>query len=300
MAEPLNPRVRDQVLQGKIVCPRSGKPLALDEARRRLVTGDGAEAYPITEVGVPVLLAAPGEQMAEFESSRNMESEYTAEAMEDRRGMAGKLRAILFDDYRSPACNAAFARVFDGGNAGRLLLAVGGGPLRAHPDFTNLNIGPFPNVDVVGDAHRIPYAEGAVDAIYCEAVLEHLYAPIRAVEEMWRVLKPGGQVFACTPFLQAYHGYPHHYQNYTLTGHQRLFTDRGFRVLEAGACVGPVYTWVSLTQILLAEYAPLGRWLSRAWLLLSAPLRPLDRIIHDRANAHVMASTTYLVAEKPA
>ena len=300
MGELLNPRIRDQVLQGKIVCPRSRRPLVFDESRRRLSTDDGAAAYPVTEAGVPVLLAVTAERMAEFESSRNMEAEYTSEAMESKRSLAGKLRELLFKDYRSPSCVAAFERVFGASAAGRLLLAVGGGPLRAHPDFTNLNIGPFPNVDVVGDAHQLPYADGAVDAIYCEAVLEHLFAPNRAVEEMWRVLKPGGRVFACTPFLQAYHGYPHHYQNYTLTGHQRLFTDRGFQVLEAGACVGPVYTWISLTQILLAEYAPLGRMFSRAWLLLSAPLRPLDKIIHARPNAHVMASTTYLVAKRPA
>jgi len=300
MGESLNPRIRDQVLQGKIVCPRNRQPLVFDESLRRLSTGNGAATYPVTEAGVPVLLDVSEDQLAEFASSRNMEAEYTPEAMESKRSLSGKLREMLFKDYRSPSCVAAFERVFGGENGGRLLLAVGGGPLRAHPGFTNLNIGPFPNVDVVGDAHQLPYADRAVDAIYCEAVLEHLFAPNRAVEEMWRVLKPGGRVFACTPFLQAYHGYPHHYQNYTLTGHQRLFTDRGFQVLEAGACVGPVYTWISLTQILLAEYAPLGRWLSRAWLLLSAPLRPLDKIIHARRNAYVMASTTYLVAERPA
>lgn len=235
----------------------------------------------------------------EFASSANMAAEYTEESVAEQRGVLAGIRSFLFNDRRAEACRRAFQEVFPEPGPDAVYLSVGGGPGRPSPHFTNLNIGPFPNVDIVADAHRLPYVDGAVDAIYCEAVLEHLYAPGRAVDEMLRVLKPGGKVFACTPFLQAYHGYPHHYQNYTVTGHQRLFTDHGFRVLEAGACVGPMYTWISLTQILLAEYAPAGRWLARAWLLLSAPLRVLDGPILRRENAHVMASTTYLVAEKP-
>jgi predicted SAM-dependent methyltransferase len=34
--------------------------------------------------------------------------------------------------------------------------------------------GPFANVDVVADAYALPYATGSVDAVHCEAVLEHL------------------------------------------------------------------------------------------------------------------------------
>jgi SAM-dependent methyltransferase len=262
------------------------------------VSEGGTWSYLIASGGVPLLLEDAGEG-AEFASSSNMEAEYSPQAVAGRSGVLARVRHLLFRDRRSENCRRAFQEVFPEPGPKTVYLSVGGGPARPSPHFTNLNIGPFPNVDIVADAHRLPYADGSVDAIYCEAVLEHLYAPGRAVEEMRRVLKPGGRVFACTPFLQAYHGYPHHYQNFTVTGHQRLFADRGFRVLEAGACVGPMYTWISLTQILLAEYAPAGRWLARAWLLLSAPLRALDGPILRRDNAHLMASTTYLVAEKP-
>ncbi|HET9699838.1 MAG TPA: methyltransferase domain-containing protein [Burkholderiales bacterium] len=293
----LNPRILSQLQRGMIVCPETRARLFLSADGRALVSGDGGRAYSVAAGGAPLLLegAAEGD---EFASSSNMESEYSPEVVAGQGGVLARVRNFLFNDRRSENCRRAFREVFPEAGPDEVYLSVGGGPARPSPHFTNLNIGPFPNVDIVADAHRLPYADGAVDAIYCEAVLEHLYAPGRAVEEMHRVLKPGGKVFACTPFLQAYHGYPHHYQNYTVTGHQRLFSDRGFRVLEAGACVGPMYTWISLTQILLAEYAPAGRWLARAWLLVSAPLRALDAPILRRESAHVMASTTYLVAEK--
>ena len=64
--------------------------------------------------------------------------------------------------------------------------------MREHPSLVNVNIGPFPNVDVVADAHHLPYADASVDAIFCEAVLEHLAQPHEAVKEMFRVLPARG------------------------------------------------------------------------------------------------------------
>ena len=40
---------------------------------------------------------------------------------------------------------------------------------------------------------------------------------------MVRVLKPGGELLCCVPFLQPLHGYPHHYYNMTHEGLRNLF-----------------------------------------------------------------------------
>jgi len=40
----------------------------------------------------------------------------------------------------------------------------------------------------------------------------------RAVAEMFRTVRSNGIVYAATPFLQSYHGYPDNYQNFTLRG----------------------------------------------------------------------------------
>lgn len=182
-----------------------------------------------------------------------------------------------------------------------LCLSIGGGPGRAE-GFTNVNIGPFPNVDVVADAHKLPYADGSVHAIYCEAVIEHLYDPHQAVREIVRVLEPGGLVFAGTPFLYHYHGYPHHYQNFTLQGHENLFRRAGFQVLETGICVGPVHALVLSMAVFLAQYcsSPLGWFASRIWNFASQYLYPLDQRINTLPNAHILAATTYVLAQKEA
>ncbi len=47
---------------------------------------------------------------------------------------------------------------------------------------------------VVGDAHALPLASGAYDAVVCECSVSTFAEPQRALSEMVRVLRPGGQL----------------------------------------------------------------------------------------------------------
>ena len=299
--------VLTQISSGALVCPQTGQKLVPDATERHLVTPDGLHRYPLLGGLVPVLLADP-EAMREYAAgSARMTGEYSPEPPASRRPPVLRLlRRLVYRggeprvrDYRTQASVDAADQVLAGQPEGSVCLSVGGGPGRSGA-FTNVNIGPFPNVDVVADAHALPYADGSVRAIFCEAVIEHLYDPWLAVREMHRVLAPGGLVFAGTPFLQPYHGYPHHYQNFTLQGHENLFQRAGFRVVESGTCVGPVHALVMCVAVFLAQFSTSrrGRLVSRAWNFSSQYLYPLDRHINTRPNAHVLASTTYVLAEK--
>jgi len=64
------------------------------------------------------------------------------------------------------------------------IVNVGGGPMRERFDYINLNIGPMPNVDIVGDAARLPVLSGSLDAVVCNAVLEHVPDPWAVVAEI--------------------------------------------------------------------------------------------------------------------
>jgi predicted SAM-dependent methyltransferase/uncharacterized protein YbaR (Trm112 family) len=279
-----------------LICPVTRQPLTLSKDGVSLVTADGSRRYPLVRGRVPVILRDPEASAKYAASSDRMSSEYTEEALARQQTPWRRIKARLIYDYRSAQSRAAFERVF-ADPAGRHL-AIGGGPSRAHPTHVNLNIAAFPNVDIVADAHELPYEDGTVDAIYVEAVLEHLQRPGDAVKEMYRVLRPGGRVWASTPFMQAYHGYPDHYQNFTVTGHQLLFQHAGFQIEEAGAHVGPMFTMVSLTATFLRTYFPGGRALSFLWGAAGALLRPFDALLHKHADAYVLASTTYLVARR--
>ncbi len=52
---------------------------------------------------------------------------------------------------------------------------------------------------MAGDALRLPFADGSFDAVICSEVLEHIPNYRAALEEIHRVLKPGGRLCASVP-----------------------------------------------------------------------------------------------------
>ena len=50
---------------------------------------------------------------------------------------------------------------------------------------------------VQGDAHALPFADGAFDIVVCHYLLLWLADPARGVQEMARVTRPGGSILAC-------------------------------------------------------------------------------------------------------
>jgi len=94
------------------------------------------------------------------------------------------------------------------------------------PNVVNFEIVPYPSTDVLGVGEELPFADNSFDAVLSLSVLEHVRDPFTCARELARVLKPGGTLYASVPFLQPYHGYPHHYYNMTHQGLANLFAGR--------------------------------------------------------------------------
>lgn len=294
--------IRKQVETGCLVCPKTKRRLVY-YADKQLQTDDGQHIYECLN-GVPILLDK--EAIAKYlrNNSGSMRQEYEKLI---RPNLRTKISAFFYNlaliggDYRTRESRLAFEQVVVNRSSDHLCLSIGGGPTRKHPNLTNLNIGLFQNVDVVGDAYQLPYSDNCVDSIYCEAVIEHLETPERAVAEMYRVLKPGGLLFSSTPFLQRFHAYPDHYQNLTLIGHERIYTRAGFTIESSGPCVGPIFM---LTDLLASFFECLMKphWVARvisySLRVVLCLVRPLDLILNRHHLSHMLSSSTFVRGTK--
>lgn len=90
-------------------------------------------------------------------------------------------------------------------------LDIGGGN-NPNPGFVNIDILPLPKVDIVWDLEETPWPlpDECVITATASHVLEHINPHkgvfIKVMDEIWRVLKPGGQFAFVVPHA-ASHGY---------------------------------------------------------------------------------------------
>lgn len=103
-------------------------------------------------------------------------------------------------------------------------------------DLIETDIFLAPRAAIVCDAHQLPFADGTFDGVIAQAVLEHVVDPYRCVDQIHRVLKHGGVVYAETPFMQQVHGGAYDFTRFTFLGHRRLF--RRFGEVASGAVAG--------------------------------------------------------------
>jgi SAM-dependent methyltransferase/uncharacterized protein YbaR (Trm112 family) len=78
-------------------------------------------------------------------------------------------------------------------------------------------------VDLVFDAHNIPFANETFDIVLAQQVLEHCIRPWQVAEEFERVVKKDGLIQIEVPFCFPYHSAPYDFFRYTYSGLRSLF-----------------------------------------------------------------------------
>lgn len=126
-----------------------------------------------------------------------------------------------------------------------MVLVVGGASLGNGADalyndsdiqLISFDIYGTPLTQFIADAHQIPVADQSVDAVWIQAVLEHVLDPWLVVTEIYRVLKKEGFVYAETPFMQQVHEGPYDFTRFTESGHRWLF--KNFELIDSGVVLG--------------------------------------------------------------
>ena len=127
-------------------------------------------------------------------------------------------------------------------------------------------------VDVVGDMHQLPFENEKFDIILCSEVLEHSRSPHIAIEEMKRVLKPGGTLILTTRFIFPIHDSPYDFYRYTKYGLRHLFRD--WEIVELEEEAGTIKTLGILLQRIAFQTKLLGGKFTSAIFLLFAKIIP--------------------------
>lgn len=103
--------------------------------------------------------------------------------------------------------------------------------------------------DIVGDLRDLPVAAGSLDAVVCTEVLEHIETPWDALDEIHRVLRPGGRLFVTVPFVGELHEEPHDHYRYTSHGIRGLLERSAFVVDNVEPLTGYFQTMTHLLRI---------------------------------------------------
>jgi SAM-dependent methyltransferase len=181
---------------------------------------------------------------------------------------------------------------------GRWNLYLGGAGRRV-PGYVNLDLFAVPGVDVAADAELLPFPAAIFQRIECDAVLEHVRHPEQVMNEIRRVLAPGGYVHLVTPFCHPFHEYPKDYRRFTVDGLKELAAP--LEPVAEGWRTGPTATLL----VFSIEYAklllPYRAWRVLAhgilgWLLF--PLRYLDLLLLRLPEARRIGNHCYVWLRK--
>jgi SAM-dependent methyltransferase len=88
--------------------------------------------------------------------------------------------------------------------------------------------------------NKFPYPNNFFDFINCNDLIEHLNHPQLTIDNIYKVLKPGGYLYLTTPnknfirrlFLSQMDAREHHISLFNHYGLMKILTDKGFKIIQ--------------------------------------------------------------------
>ena len=168
--------------------------------------------------------------------------------------------------------------------------------------LVGLDLEPFKGIDVVGDAHQLPFRSNSLDGVLCVSVLEYVRNPGGVVSEIFRALKPSGLVYVSVPFVFRYAPDPKDLYRFSVPGIEVLCGS--FEKIQSGFNRGPAST---MCDLLVHFNAILFCFNNRRvynllvdvfqWALFW--LKHFDRWLGDYEMAHIMCNGVFFLGRKP-
>jgi uncharacterized protein YbaR (Trm112 family) len=296
-------------IQERLACPVCKAPLQSCGESVVCVNTTCGRSFPVVD-GIPVLI---NEERSVFSIADFVKGRDTTFHLQPSRAnrLLGRLLDMLPSIGHSIGAEQNYERV------GRLLLdetakptvlVVGGSIPGAGIEgltsngaielvSTDVSFGPL--TMIICDAHDIPFADGTFDGVIVQATLEHVVDPYRCIDEILRVLKPRGLVYAETPFIQQVHMGAYDFTRFTHSGHRRLF--RHFTEIASGPICGPgmALAWSYQYFLLSFVQSRVLRGFVRAFSSLTAfYLKYADHYLMNKKGSIDSASGFYFIGRK--
>jgi SAM-dependent methyltransferase len=184
---------------------------------------------------------------------------------------------------------------------GDTIIDLGSGPERLGAEFTNVDIFPFPQVDIVATATELPFRDNSIEALVSESLLEHVADAGEVAREITRVIKPGGYIYISAPFIHPYHASPDDFNRWTISGLKHLFPD--ITIVKSGVRSGPWSAFLMFLAYWLGVIFSFGSrktapFLAHIFMLILGPLKYPDYLFMKMPGAEAVAAHLYIVGIK--
>lgn len=138
---------------------------------------------------------------------------------------------------------------------------------------------------------KLPYEDNFFDVVYSKSVVEHFYYPEKIIQEMYRVLKPGGIMITLCPDWEF--NYRIYFEDYThrtpfmqsslrdiqlIHGFENVQVERFRQLPVLWGAGGLLLPFAELTRLLIPGFLkPYSKWVrfSKEIMLLSSATKPL-------------------------
>jgi SAM-dependent methyltransferase len=115
-------------------------------------------------------------------------------------------------------------------------------------------------IDVYYDGKRIPFGDASFDSVFSSEVFEHVFNLPEVLDEIKRVLKPGGLLLATCPFAICEHEVPNDFARYSSYGLRHLLKEHGLEMVAQDKTGNSVETVFQLWIMYIHQHiAPVFR-----------------------------------------
>ncbi|MDP2638729.1 MAG: methyltransferase domain-containing protein [Candidatus Azambacteria bacterium] len=158
--------------------------------------------------------------------------------------------------------------------------------------YTGLDFFVSNNADIVTDLNKkLPVENAKYDSAICISVIEHLLEPQLALDEIYRVLKPGGYLLLTTPWIYPFHGEPSDCFRYSRFALKHMLEKSGFKLVSVQPTGGKFRIFLTFLNKWAPIFGKVVRFMER--------FIPVTPILADWVDSEFLNTPSHrVIAEK--